>query len=86
MFMSSPQSKRLKMFRKPPTDARYENIGHVIKKYEIDHRGRCRKCMEYERLGDNRSTSYCPKCNVSLTLTASGNSTIYENKYLVFII
>ena len=66
MSMSSPKSKRLKIFRKPPTDARYDNIGHLIKKYEIGHRGRCRKCTEDKRLGDNRSTYYCPKCNVSL--------------------
>ncbi len=64
--VSAPQSKKLKMLRKPLTDVRYDNVGHCIKKHNQGHRGRCKKCTDDKRPGDNRSTYYCPKCNVSI--------------------
>lgn len=66
MSASTPQSKKLKTFRKPVTDVRYDNIGHCIRKHEKGHRGRCRKCTEDKRSGDNRSSYFCPKCNISI--------------------
>ena len=63
---STPNAKRLKLFRKPVTDVRYDNIGHCIKRHDKGHRGRCKKCTEDKRSGDNRSCYFCPKCNVSV--------------------
>lgn len=54
MSVSTPQSKKLKIFRKPVTDVRYDNVGEVQKV----HRGQTgRRQPVY---------LFCPKCNVSI--------------------
>ena len=65
----------------PSTNARYDNIGHLIKKYEIGHRDKCRKCTEDKHLGHNISLTTVQNEMCPFTLTASGNSIIYENKW-----
>ena len=66
ILVSTPQVKKLTTFKKPVADVRYDNVGHCIKKHEKGHRGRCKKCTEDKRPGDNRSSYCCPKCNVTI--------------------